>query len=251
MSGIVRADPPVPPPPRVVVYQPLAQLQPWEPTANQVVATTEAEFVSLVAQFSTDPDFVGTIIITDGPAPGGTWPPCTEGTNHVWLRFNDLSYYQNVWLPSIQSGWTPGYAQGIEADPAPKASQAVCTVRQWSVDDPSARSNEHRRTLMRIAKTGGAFGVVWSVIEAGDPNPLPKSTLSATGCDAGPWWPTCCRTQELFCNLLCGWMRLLGISICDSCVQNCDNCSVANPCHSCDPCGLTWLLCQFVPGAHC
>jgi len=234
------------------VYQPLSELQPWEPTANQVVATTESEFLGLVAQYSQDPNFVGTIVVTNGPAPGGTWPPCGEGVVHQCLRFKDLEYYQNVWLPEMSGGWTPGYAEGLEADPPPTPAESVFILRSWNLEDGGNGYVNERTTLMRVAKADGAIGVVWTLVQAGDP--IPVGPLSAGGCDAGPWWQfrqACCRSQEFFCNLLCGWLQLLGSDYCDTCVQECDDCTVSNPCHSCGFCGLSWLLCRFIPGGNC
>jgi hypothetical protein len=238
----VRADDPPPVDPTVVVYQPLSELQPWEPTADQVVATTESEFLALVDQCSQDPNFVGTIIITDGPAPGGAWPPCEEGSVHLWLRFRDVDYYQSTWVPAMQGGWTPGYAEGIEADPPPTLAETLFTLRLWNLEEGGERT-----TRMRVAKADGAIGVVQTVLKSGDPIPL--EPLSSVGCDAGPYHPGCCRVQEFFCNLLCGWIRFFGWSYCDTCVQDCDDCEVDNPCHSCGWCGMTWAF-RWIPGAH-
>lgn len=82
-----------------------------------------------------------------------------------------------------------------------------------------------------------------------------KAGAAVQGCDAGPFWQflrLCCRTQYLFCNAISripfiGWFCK---NKCQSCTKACDDC-VKNPCHSCDPCGLTWLLCRIVPGARC
>lgn len=253
----VRADSPRGRHPTVIVYQPLSQLQPWEPGANEVVATTESEFLSLVAQYSQDPDFVGTIVVTNGPAPGGTWPPCDKGMVHQWLCFNDLAYYENVWLPQMSVGWTPGYAEGLEADPPPTIAEAVFTLRLWNREDGGHGYINERTTLMRVAKADGAIGVVESLVQGRDPISIGR--LRAPDCDAGPWWDPlplggkhpCCESQKFFCNTLCGWLRLLGSGYCDTCAQDCDDCAVSNACHSCGWCGLSWLLCRFIPGGNC
>ncbi len=74
------------------------------------------------------------------------------------------------------------------------------------------------------------------------------------GCGGGPWWWACCWSQYTICYAI-NSIPVIGPLLCSncysSCYQTCRYGCINNPCHSCDPCGLTWLLCHFVPGGNC
>jgi len=63
----------------------------------------------------------------------------------------------------------------------------------------------------------------------------------------------CCHVQRLNCTIV---RQLLGsywgpivCGNCETCFQQCMNCSVSNPWHSRDPCGLSLILCIWF--GHC
>jgi hypothetical protein len=230
----------------VVVYQPFSDLPQWSPGPDEHVATTEPEFLALVDQYAADPNtFTGTIVITEGSPPGGSWPVCPEGRVHVWLKFHDRAYYRDVWLPDIENGWTPGWYEGLEADPPPTIPQSLYSLKVWNLEDEQTT----RTTLMRVAKANGAIGLVWSLLESEPPGGGTNAVgiQSAEPCDAGPWWQydqICCHVQALLCPLG-RWIFPRADCDCESCYQDCLNCAVDNPCHSCDPCGLMGWLCQW------
>ena len=62
----------------------------------------------------------------------------------------------------------------------------------------------------------------------------------------GPWHPTCCITDYLWCRDY----SCCPIQECVTCFWECWNCTVPNPCHACGCCGINWLLCN-VPGGNC
>lgn len=67
----------------MIVYQPLEGLPAWVAGNGEVVATSETEFESMVAQFSGNPSFSGTVLVTDDPDFGAPWPPVDAGSVHI------------------------------------------------------------------------------------------------------------------------------------------------------------------------
>ncbi len=96
---------------------------------------------------------------------------------------------------------------------------------------------------------GGAEAAQFNAKDTASANAAPLKA-----CGGGPWWPLCCSTQYSICNAIHG-IPFIGPLLCSNCYSSCYlSCRygcINNPCHSCDPCGLTWLLCRFVPGASC
>lgn len=237
----------LPPTRIIVIYQPVAELPVWLPGTDQFVATTPEEFQNLLNQYTLHPDFAGTIVVTDDPTPQGTWPPTSAGDVHLRLRFRDVAYYNDVWLALFRTGWVPRYAQGQEAQPVPPPSDAIFDLDLWQrLNDTTAQIIK-----LRVRRDDGAIAVSSTKSIGIQPAGSAASAAAGEGCDAGPYWPICCGSQELFCNLLCGWLRLLGSDYCDECSDDCYDCVVSNPCHSCGFCGLSWLLSRFVPGGNC
>jgi hypothetical protein len=80
-----------------------------------------------------------------------------------------------------------------------------------------------------------------------DYNPSSSQSVSVNGIsrtNAGPWWPLCCCIQNTICNISKCIFKWINID-CQGCVSKCNNNSVNNPCHSCDPWGLIWILCRW------
>jgi len=89
----------------------------------------------------------------------------------------------------------------------------------------------------------------WLLLYDGQP-PEPR------GDEPGPWYPRCCESQMIFCWLFrrlpfIGWFIPSGF--CSECADECwDEYPVRDdPCHSCDPWGMSGVLCRFLPWAHC
>jgi hypothetical protein len=147
----------------------------------------------------------------------------------------------------VATQFVPGFVNGQEAPGVPSINDAVLDI---DIIAPRYLSPyEYYHLKMRVQKSDGAAAVVYFA-----PAALPKPTgLNDNGlrCNAGPWWQfgrVCCHVQFFFCNLT--HTLLPGLcNNCTTCYANCLNCSVNNPCHSCDPCGGTWLICRFF--GHC
>lgn len=246
------------PVPVVIVYQPLEGLPEWVASDGEAVAASVTEFESMVAQFSGNPNFRGTLTVTDNPDFGATWPPTDFGSVHIRLRFYDVAYYQNVWEPELDNDWVPGFLDEQEAATTPAVEDALYDLDVWQrVDNETAKI-----VTLRIGAADGAVSYVTQSLIPCDPIPVPPggATTSVVHCNAGPWWQlkqTCCRSQETMCRKLAWivgcfkqnkpWACLARCALtdCGDCVENCDECKVHNPCHSCDPCGLSWIFCRY------
>ena len=250
VGGVPVAPPPTPLP-SVIVYQPVSDLPEWVPSDDEALATTEAEFQSLLQQYADLPGFRGTIIVTDDPNTTETWPPVDTGVTHLRIRFRDVAYYNNVWVPQIGDDWIPGFLDRVEVDPAPTPGEGLYDMDVWQVTDESTATI----VTLRVAVADGAIGVVSTEVVAYESQPLGERA----GCSAGDWWQfgrTCCRSQRFLCHanvwivacafhdhpLACAFTCF--VMDCDDCYQDCMNCQPSNPCHSCDPCGLSWILCH-------
>ena len=83
-----------------------------------------------------------------------------------------------------------------------------------------------------------------------------QAPVGAKGCAGGLWHTlgVCCVSQHAFCTAING-IPFIGPLLCSNCYSRCYTACrygcISDPCHSCDPCGFTWLLCHVVPGAHC
>ena len=136
----------------------------------------------------------------------------------------------------------------------------------WS-DVPGAE--EDIGVLMSIniplsEEEGGELVRYVIVVAAGDIDGEPKCWLYDDGGAGGRgkhvWCPVCCLSQAWICRTVNQILGLLGDALCPSsycgdCVQECkDGCddpSKGKPCHSCDPCGGSWILCHIVWDGHC
>ncbi|RMF77717.1 MAG: hypothetical protein D6744_11030 [Planctomycetota bacterium] len=233
-----------------MVYAPSSVFGPWEPSVNFLVAGNEQEFQTLVTAHEDDADFAGTLIFTDDAAVG-VWPPTTKGAFHFRLRLRDLAYYNDVWAPNIAAGWTPGFVNELVADPTPSVADSVMVIDTWE----ALSADVAKVSRIRIAKADGAAGVVFTHLVVSEPLLAPQ-TIAANGgipipalgggnC-GGPFHRlgVCCITQAIFCQITTtlGGCQLQNGATCVTCVADCFACNGSNPCHSCDPCGLTHFL---------
>lgn len=236
------------------------ELPPWHAAGDKLVARTNTEFSELIEAYAGYPRFLGTIVVTDDLNVPSVWPPAAAGATHLRLTFHDLAHYTEVWQKRLEEGWTPGFIDKQMAFPPPSPEEVLLTIDWWQ------RLDHETSVLARMAVRAedGAIAIVsmkWSSnpIETGQDlyaERAPRRRIAQRGverCDAGPWWQffqLCCHSQAFFCDLV-GWLFLCSAEECTVCVNQCMTCSVDNPCHSCDPCGLTWLLCKIIPGGHC
>ena len=74
------------------------------------------------------------------------------------------------------------------------------------------------------------------------------SAIRISRISAGPFYPPCCYIQKSICNTIQRILWWLNLN-CTGCANNCLNDPSNNPCHSCDPWGLSWILCIWF--GHC
>ena len=246
--------------PVTVVLNSLADRLPPRPEGDgKVVTGTAMGLAGLIEANQWDRRFQGTLVVTDDPSVPADWPPTDRGATHVRLTFHDLDYYTEVWRPRMEAGWTPGLLNEEMAFPPPGPDEVIFTIDWWQ------RIDEENTLLARIAVRAedGAVAIV-SMSWGREPirgNRTPSVERGTHGtadrkldrCDAGPWWQLfqlCCHSQAYFCDLV-GWLLGCTATECTTCFNQCMFCTVDDPCHACDPCGLTWLICKIVPGASC
>jgi len=158
----------------------------------------------------------------------------------VWTTVFDLATLE-VWA---QTGFVPGFMEGISTDEPVPVEQAVFDLEMITAS-PSGTLEYYQ---MRVRRSDGAITLVSRGIVGGESEPA----VAERG-RAGFWWPWCCGTQYFFCNAIRG-LPFIGPLLCPECYNSClVRClrGGSNPCHSCDPCGLSQFFCHIVPGGHC
>gem|GEM_PF-1614096 len=241
VGGVPVAPPPTPLP-SVIVYQPVSDLPEWVPSDDEALATTEAEFQSLLQQYADLPGFRGTIIVTDDPNTTETWPPVDTGVTHLRIRFRDVAYYNNVWVPQLDDGWIPGFADGQQANSTPAATETLYDLDVWQITDEDSA----KIVTARVRASDGAIGFVSQRILPHQSEIFNDGRMADHCPNAGRWWWFCCLTQELNCKVahwvLGPYWGPLVCGDCDQCADLCWDCLVDDPCHTCDLCGLSWFL---------
>lgn len=263
----VLADDPTPSEPidpvplsNLIVYQSVTGLPAWSASGSELVVTSEVDFETRIAQLSGNPNFQGTLLVTDDPDFGAPWPPVDAGSVHIRIRFYDVDYYQSVWEPELDNDWVPGFLDEQEAATPTAVEDALYDLDVWQrVDNETAKI-----VTLRIGAADGAVSYVTQSLVPCDPIPAGEMTMSAGNCNAGPWWKLygiphrrCCYSQRTLCRsgawiVACAFhgnrsacrSRCRAMD-CDSCFDECYDCVDSNPCHSCDPCGLSWILCRY------
>jgi len=236
------------------------KLPPLQAPEDKIVAQSVPEFAELIEVYNGDSHLRGTLVVTDDPNVPAVWPPVDAGATHLRLTFHDLAYYTEIWQRRLDNGWTPGFIHKQMAFPPPSPEEIIFTIDWWQ------RLDEENSVLAKMAVSAedGAIAIVsmeWTTDPIGLDQDLsndrtPRRRLAYRGverCDAGPWWQLfqlCCHSQVFFCDLV-GWLFGCSSADCTTCFDKCMACSVDDPCHSCDPCGLSWLLCHIIPGGHC
>jgi len=235
-------DPPPPVIKRVVLVEGDGALPAYPQESGTLVVNTKSSFDAAIASHGAGEEFEGTLVITDRQDIPEEWPPVSAGKTHLRATFKDLDYYNSTWIPDIAGGWEPAFVN-MESSPPPTREDELLTLDLWQGEG----ENTYFEATLAIAKSDGSIGV------RSVHSDFPENGLFGCG---GPYWPFCCLSQSLSCNVfsyLLGPFGSIYCGDCDSCTANCVNC-IPNPCHSCDqvgPCGLTWLLCRFFPGGNC
>jgi hypothetical protein len=123
----------------------------------------------MVAQFSGNPSFRGTVLVTDDPDFGAPWPPVDAGSVHIRIRFYDVDYYQSVWEPELDNDWVPGFLDEQEAATPTAVEDALYDLDVWQrVDNETAKI-----VTLRIGAADGAVSYVTQSLIPCDPIPVP------------------------------------------------------------------------------
>lgn len=177
---------------------------------------------------------------------------CTESGMCVWTTIHNqemLDHWAEIeFMPSLE-----------EVDEVPM-EEAVLDMDIIAPDADGAC--QHMK--MRIRGSDGAVAVVFvqrcgiDDFTDGDIWFGEQDVRGWSPCPgAGPYWPVCCWVQGQCCNF---WQRLLwwfpsSIFNCNGCAGECWGCNkshpVNDPCHTCDPWGMSLFLCKFIPFGHC
>jgi hypothetical protein len=240
----VLADDPPPPEDSAVVVV-LDQVTPGsepdpDPTDDAIITADQHEFETTVDALTSAELLTGVGIIT--PIEGVVPMPVDV---QVWATVYDQATL-DYWA---QTQYVPAFLNGVCVPEIPTIQEAVFDL---DVIAPDADSVIYHMKLC-IRNSDGAAAVVFMVPTGG----ISQITqVEGVRCDAGPWWHRgriCCHVQRLNCTIV---RQLLGsywgpivCGNCETCFQQCMNCSVSNPCHSCDPCGLSLILCIWF--GHC
>jgi len=240
----VRADDPAAPKdPAVVVV--LDQVTPGpqpdpDPTDDAIITATEDEFEATVDALASAELLTGAAIIT----PVEPIEPMPVDVQ-VWATVYDQATL-DYWA---QTQYTPAFLNEVCVPEIPTVEEAVFDL---DIIAPDA-DNVIYHMKVRIRGSDGAAALVFMNPTGGIAQ---IEQVQGVRCDAGPWWHRgriCCHVQRLNCTIV---RQLLGFywgpivcGNCETCFQQCMNCSVSNPCHSCDPCGLSWILCIWF--GHC
>jgi hypothetical protein len=234
--NVAHADGDAPPPngDMLVVLDESGMSEGQDPTGGLFITADRVEFAAAVEAYMSAGSLAGAAVIaTDAPGDPNEPPPYVHG----WATVYDQATL-DMWN---ETGYEPAFVNGVIV-PEVDISEAVFDV---DVVAPNADGDYHHLKV-RVRASDGAAAVVF----------YNSSGISVTlnqvadRCDAGRWWQhgkICCHTQMIFCSLI---RQLLGSTLgplicgnCNTCYQQCLNCSVANPCHSCYPCGLSEILC--------
>lgn len=206
-----------------------------DPMDSVIITDDPEEFQGVVALHASLNDLGGVAVISASPS---VYP--LPADIQVWATI----YSQETLDFWNQTAYTPAFLQGVVVPEVPGIEDAAFDLDIIAPDADAIL--QHLK--LRIRCNDGAAAVVFMV---------PTGIASANyciedGCNAGPWWQRgriCCHTQRLFCHLikqkLPGVFLFLGCRNCEQCYQDCWYCRVSNPCHSCDPCGLSIILCHF------
>jgi len=217
------------------------------PDQATVVTDSASDFALLVECLQEEDAFVGTVVVS-AFAPGEIepWPVVSCSKTNAWVTVYDSATLES-WS---QTQFTPGFMNQQEAETIPSVAEAVFDL---DVVAPTVINTvEHYK--FRVRRLDGAIAIVLQeTLGECTPQQAAGGSSCPPGCNAGPWWCACCSTQYAICNAIRS-IAFIGPLLCSDCYQrcyvNCRNCP-SNPCHSCDPCGLSWLLCRIVPFGHC
>ena len=215
--------------PYAIVHNPLAGDLPGTTSRYVRRATSPERFAQQQARGAQTPSYVGSLLIQVAGPNQPTWVAPPGGQVHVRATVHDLAAVQ-TWA---RDGITPGYLNQVEVDEIADGETAL------EVEVYQRLPNGLSYVRFRIRAADGACTLQEARLD-GD----------IVAVQAGPWWPVCCGSQWLLCEL----SRALSPNACGSCYEACLlRClsSGSDPCHSCGDCGLSSFLCRFVPGGRC
>ncbi|MEW6200058.1 MAG: hypothetical protein AB1601_15520 [Planctomycetota bacterium] len=212
-----------------------------DPTDSVVVTDDPQEFQDLVALHASLNDLGGVAVISSSPS---VYP--LPADIQVWATI----YSQETLDFWNQTAYTPAFLQGVVVPEVPGIEDAAFDLDVIAPDADAIL--QHPK--LRVRCSDGAAAVVFMV---------PTGIASANsciedGCNAGPWWRrkipftevrVCCGVQRAICHvvrrLLPSPLGQIGCGDCDQCYHDCQECRVSNPCHSCDRCGGSLILCNW------
>ncbi|MCK4340311.1 MAG: hypothetical protein KAY37_01135 [Phycisphaerae bacterium] len=233
--------------PIMIVFNPFAEalddpFSLFAESGGPLIAHDEAEFETLLGQYEFDPRFMGTVVVTDGVI-SPQWPPSDFGDAHVRLTIFDQATLDE-WE---QTQYTPGFLQDPPRiiDEVPEIGEAVFDMELWQREGHASMGYYH----MRVRAPDGAIALVSAEHETQVvANQLVGGDKMITR--AGPWWWLCCLSQFVICETIHQILPFLPLNCYSDCWWACRWGGVSNPCHSCDPWGLSLVLRYFVPGGH-
>jgi hypothetical protein len=236
--NVAHGDDGAPPPSgdTLVVLDEAGTSQGEDPPEGLFITPDRDEFAAAVEAYMSAGSLAGAAVIApDGPIDPNDPPAYVQG----WATVYDQATL-DMWN---QTGFEPAFVDGVVVDEV-DISEAVFDL---DVVAPNA-DGDYYHLKARVRASDGAVAVVFY-------NSCFSSVILAQAegrCNAGWWWQhgkICCHTQMVFCSLA---RQLLGPILgpcicgnCNTCYQQCLNCAVSNPCHSCDPCGLSIVLCYW------
>jgi hypothetical protein len=241
----VRADDPPAQDPGVLVV--LDQVTPApdlpEPTDAVIVTGVQEDFDCAVDALANAGLLTGVGLITQDA--GALPPPVGQ------VQVSATVYDQATLDYWAQTQYVPAFINEVEVTEIPSVQEAVFDL---DISAPDA-DGVIWDMKVRVRRSDGAAAVV--SFGSTRITQLPQDAIL---CNAGPWWHRgepgyhlCCEVQHAICTVV---RQLLGsfwgpivCGSCETCYQQCANCSGNNPCHSCDPCGLMWILCHWF--GHC
>jgi hypothetical protein len=213
-----------------------------DPTDSVIVTDDPQEFEDIVVLHASLSDLGGVAVISTSPS---VYP--LPADIQVWATI----YSQETLDLWNQTAYTPAFLQGVVVPEVPAIEDAAFDLDVMAPDADAIL--QHLK--LRIRCSDGAAAVVFMV---------PTGIASANyciedGCNAGPWWRRtivvggvevriCCGVQRTICHVVRRLLVWLGPAICgdcEQCYQDCQDCRVSNPCHSCDPCGGSLILCNW------
>ncbi len=225
-------------PPLALVHNQFGALLPGQTSQHVRVAHTAQGFVLRASRLAARSDYVGTLEVRPPDPNQAAWVAPPGGLTHVRATVHDAAAIAG-WA---QAGVTPGYLLGIETGDLPPLSETAF------VGEVLLRRGNGETVYVRFrVRSSDGVCAVAEVQRNGQVVPPDGGPAEQA---AGPWWPVCCGSQWLLCEL----SRVISPGTCSDCYTPCLlRCLMggSNPCHSCGACGLSDFLCRFIPGAHC